>query len=395
MKIVHIITRLILGGAQENTLITCREFAKRGHEVTLITGPPIGPEGQLLEAAKKLPIEIIIVDSMRREINPLHDMTAYFQIKKHLKRIQPDIVHTHSAKAGILGRLAGRSIKKKPDALPLIVHTIHGLSFHPYNASWKNRLYVACEKSTVQSTDAFISVADAMTDKAVAAGLGSPEMYTTAYSAIDEEPYLTSFSIQQLKDFRRRFGINEQSIVLTTVARLAELKGHEYIVESARRLAPEFENCTWLFIGDGNFTKDIRHDIQLAGLGYRFKFTGLLPPEQIPLALHASDILVHCSLREGLARVLPQAMLAEKPVVSFDIDGAKEVVNAETGYLIEPENVDELTDACRELIDSASLRQKLGQNARKSVLKKFAPETMADTIQGVYDKYLAAMNTNS
>jgi glycosyltransferase involved in cell wall biosynthesis len=130
----------------------------------------------------------------------------------------------------------------------------------------------------------------------------------------------------------------------------------------------------------------IRADIHLANLGYKFRFTGLLGPEKIPLAIHASDILVHCSLREGLARVLPQAMLCAKPVVSFDIDGAKEVVSRKTGFLVEPENVEQLTETCEKLAVSPELRKKLGEAGRKYVKKKFAPKTMVDTIESVYQK---------
>jgi glycosyltransferase involved in cell wall biosynthesis len=142
----------------------------------------------------------------------------------------------------------------------------------------------------------------------------------------------------------------------------------------------------WLFVGDGNLTGKIKSDIHLANLGYKFRFTGLLGPEQIPLAIHASDILVHCSLREGLARVLPQAMLCGKSVVSFNIDGAKEVVSRRTGFLIEPENIEQLTQACEELVKNPELRDKLGQAGRESVKEKFAPETMVDTIEQVYQK---------
>jgi glycosyltransferase involved in cell wall biosynthesis len=390
MKIVHIITRLILGGAQENTLITCKLLAERGHDVTLITGPAIGPEGQLFQQALGQKYRVVVVDKMRRAIHPPYDTISYMQIKRHLKRIQPDIVHTHSAKAGILGRYAAHSLKGKLPGkgqnFPHVVHTIHGLAFHPYQSNWLNKFYIAIEKAAAKQTDAFICVADAMTEKAVAAGLGKTENFTTAYSAIEEEDFLNAPEPQEISNFRRKYGISQQAIVFITIARLFELKGHEYIIESARRLAPRFENCVWLFVGDGNLTDKIRADIHLANLGYKFRFTGLLGPEQIPLAIHASDILVHCSLREGLARVLPQAMLCAKPVVSFNIDGAKEVVSRQTGFLVEPENVEQLTQACEELAASEKLRQKLGKAGRKFIKEKFAPETMVNTIESVYQK---------
>ncbi|MHC5059944.1 MAG: glycosyltransferase family 4 protein [Planctomycetota bacterium] len=390
MKIVHIITRLILGGAQENTLITCKLLAERGHDVTLITGPALGPEGQLFQQALNQKYKVVVIDKMRRAINPLYDAISYRQIKKRLKRIQPDIVHTHSAKAGILGRYAAHSLKgklpgKSPKA-PYVVHTIHGLAFHDYQAKWLNKFYIAVEKAAAKRTDAFISVADTMNEKAIAAGLGKPEDFTTAYSALEEDDFLNAPAPEQISSFRRKHGISQQAIVFVTIARLFELKGHEYIIESARRLAPRNENCVWLFVGDGNLADKIRAAIHLANLGYKFRFTGLISPDEIPLSIHASDILVHCSLREGLARVLPQAMLCAKPVVSFNIDGAPEVVNRQTGFLVEPENVEQLTQACEELAASAELRQKLGEAGRDFVKKKFAPETMVDTIEQVYQK---------
>jgi glycosyltransferase involved in cell wall biosynthesis len=384
MKIVHIITRLILGGAQENTLITCRELSRRGHDVTLITGPALGPEGELFEQAKKEDYNIIVINKMRRAINPLYDTICYYQLKRILKKIQPDVVHTHSAKAGILGRFAGYSLKSDAKDKPQVVHTIHGLAFHPYLNKLLNKFYIAVEKKAEKKTDAFLCVADAMTEKAVAAGIGRPEDFTTAYSAIDEKDFLVKPSEEQIADFRRKYGISQQATVLVTIARLAELKGHEFIIESAKRLAMDHGDCIWLFVGDGNLTSQIKNKVQLASLGYKIKFTGLLPPEQIPLAIHSSDILVHCSLREGLARVLPQAMLCGKPVVSFDIDGAREVVNKDTGFLTEPEDIEEFTNACKQLIVDPELGNKLGRNGQNSVIKKFAPETMVDTIEEVY-----------
>jgi glycosyltransferase involved in cell wall biosynthesis len=392
MRIVHIITRLILGGAQENTLITCKLLARRGHKVTLITGPALGPEGALFSQTVNAGYDVIVLDAMRRAILPGKDILTYFQLKKLLRKLQPDIIHTHSAKAGILGRWAGHALKGQLEPgtqKPYVVHTIHGLAFHPYLNPLLDQLYIAIEKSAGKCTDAFLTVADAMTEKARAAGIGLDKPWTTAYSAIDEEAYLNNKPSQaEILAFRKKYDIPQKAVVLVTVARLAELKGHEYIIESAKRLAAQFENCVWLFVGDGAFTEQIKRQTQTIGLANRFKFTGLLPPEQIPLAIYSSDILVHCSLREGLARVLPQAMLCAKPVVSFDIDGAKEVVNGKTGFLLEPKDVEGLTIACTKLIENPQLCQTLGRAGLESVIQKFAPDTMVNTIEEVYRKLI-------
>jgi len=390
LKIVHIITRLILGGAQENTLITCKLLADRGHDVTLITGPALGPEGELFEQTRKQKYNVIVIPKMIRAICPLYDTISYFQIKEHLKRIKPDIVHTHSAKAGILGRFAAHSLRLKTQdprlKRPAIVHTIHGLAFHPYQNELINKFYIAVEKSAAKRTDFFISVADAMTVQATAAGIGRPDQFITAYSAIKEDDFLQPVPDQRKKDFRRNYGVPEDAVVLVTIARLFMLKGHKYIIESAKQLSKRFDNAVWLFVGDGHLAAHFKKQARRSGLSEKIKFTGLLPPSQIPLAIASSDILVHCSLREGLARTLPQAMLCGKPAVSFDIDGAREVVNENTGRLIEPKNVEQLIRACAELLEDTGLREKLGKAGRESVKEKFAPDTMVDTIEAVYKK---------
>jgi glycosyltransferase involved in cell wall biosynthesis len=387
LKIVHIITRLILGGAQENTIITCKVLAQRGHDVTLITGPALGPEGELFNQAQGQGYKVVVIDRLRRPINPFNDVISYFQVKKLLRQLQPDIIHTHSAKAGILGRFAGHKLKTQNPKLK-IVHTLHGLAFHPYQSEALNKFYIAVEKSAAKRTDFFISVADAMTAQATAVGISSPEQYVTAYSAIDEHDFLEPISQEKKRDFRQKYGIGENAVVLVTVARLFMLKGHEYIIESAKELSKRFENCIWLFVGDGNLSEHYKRQARELVLTDRIKFTGLLPPSQIPLAIQSSDILVHCSLREGLARTLPQAMLCGRPAISFDVDGAREVVNENTGRLIEPKNVEQLIEACAELMENADLRRKLGEQGRESVKEKFAPDTMVDTIEDVYRKLL-------
>jgi glycosyltransferase involved in cell wall biosynthesis len=383
MKLVHIITRLILGGAQENTLITCKLLAERGHDVTLITGPALGPEGELFKQTRNQKYKKIVINSLRRQINPFYDVPAYYAIKNHLKGIQPDIVHTHSAKAGILGRFAAHSLRNMK-----IVHTIHGLAFHPYQNELINKFYVAVEKSAAKRTDAFISVADAMTNQALAAGIGRPEQFTTAYSAIEEDDFLQPISEKLKRIFRLKYGITEDAVVLVTIARLFMLKGHDYIIESAKALSKQYQNAVWLFVGDGNLSEYYKNQVRSLNLSDRIKFTGLLPPHQIPLAIQSSDILVHCSLREGLARTLPQTMLCGKPAISFDVDGAREIVNENTGRLIEPKNVEQLIKACAELIENKKLRDTLGEQGRKSVKEKFAPNTMVGIVETVYRKLI-------
>jgi len=384
LRIVQIITRLILGGAQEHTLLTCKLLARRGHNVTLITGPAIGPEGGLFAQTKGQGYKVITVNELIRPIRPVYDLISFCKIKGLLKQLQPDIVHTNSTKAGIIGRFAADMIKPRPK----IVHTIHGLAFHPYQNQFLNKFYIAVEKAAAKRTDFFISVADAMTAQAAAAGIGKPEKFITAYSAIEEEAFLRPVSENEKSEFRRKYGIADDAVVLVTIARLFMLKGHDYIIESAKQISKKFSRAVWLFVGDGDLSDTYKRQVKQLGLTERIKFTGLLPPQQIPLAIRASDILVHCSLREGLARALPQAMLCAKPVISFDVDGAREVVSSDTGFLIEPKNIEQLIKASSELIENKTLREKLGRAGQGFAKEKFAPQTMIDTVEMVYKKLM-------
>ncbi|AQQ10351.1 2-deoxystreptamine N-acetyl-D-glucosaminyltransferase [Sedimentisphaera cyanobacteriorum] len=390
MNIVHVITRLIVGGAQENTIITCREQVKRGHNVTLITGPSPGPEGDLMEQAEKEEFDLILQPDILRPILPLTDMRAYTGLKELLKSLKPDIVHTHSAKAGILGRLAGWNIKDE-SSRPAVVHTIHGLAFHEYQNPLLSRMYIEIEKFAAKKCDAIISVADTMTRKCLANGIGSPELFSTAYSAVDVEDFQNPPSREQSEEFCEKYSLGKSSTVAACIARITELKGHNYIIEAAERLVSEYPDLIWLLVGNGSLTEKIKADIERAGLSDNFRFTGLLQPSEIPLAIHCSDFLVHCSLREGLARVLPQAMLCGKPVVSFDIDGAAEVVNENTGRLIAPMDIEGLTRACSELAESPQLREQLGAAGRELAVKLFSPGKMLESIENAYRRAGAAI----
>ncbi|OYV89060.1 MAG: glycosyl transferase family 1, partial [Planctomycetia bacterium 21-64-5] len=174
MRIAHIITRLILGGAQENTLLTCEGLLRDyGDDVLLVTGPPLGPEGSLLERARANGVPLAIVPSLRRSIHPWRDYVSYRELKRILREFQPDVVHTHSAKGGILGRAAAWKL-----GVPAIVHGVHGAPFYPFQNPLVREFYRACERWAARRCHAFISVADAMTDLMVHAGVAPREKFT-------------------------------------------------------------------------------------------------------------------------------------------------------------------------------------------------------------------------
>lgn len=384
VRVAHIITRLILGGAQENTLLTCEGLLRDyGDEVLLITGPPLGPEGSLLERAKANRVPLAVVQSLRRSIHPWRDLVSYRELKRLLRDFKPDIVHTHSAKGGILGRAAAWNV-----GVPAIVHGVHGAPFYPYQNPLVRDFYRRCERWAGRRCHAFISVADAMTDLMVNAGIAPREKFTTIYSGMETGPFLESGRHRQR--VRQELSYGDDDIVVGTIARLFKLKGHDDVIAAAQKVVGRNPKLHFLFVGDGLLRQSLACSIREAGLESHFQFTGLMPPERIPELVGAMDIVVHTSLREGLARVLPQALIAGKPVVSYDIDGAREVViPGQTGYLLRPRDVDGLVKGIDELAADAVLRDRLGAEGRRRFADVFRHETMTRRTRELYERLLA------
>lgn len=384
MRIVHIITRMIVGGAQENTRFNCLDLVRDyGDDVTLITGPSLGAEGSLLDKYQDPDLKTILVPELIRSIRPWTDFRAAGIIQKHLTQLRPDVVHTHSAKAGILGRSVAWKLK-----IPCVVHTVHGAPFHPYQAWPVRKFYQICERWAARRCHRLISVADAMTDLLVEAKIAERSKFVTIYSGMDIEPFLNAD--QNRLQLRKDLGIRPEDIVVGKIARLFHLKGHQYLLACAQRVVQADPRIRFLLVGDGILRESLEKEIASMGLQNHFIFTGLVPPHEIPDLIGAMDMLMHVSLREGLARALPQAMLAGKPVISYDIDGAKEVViEDQTGILLPPKSIQPLGDAILKLANDADLRTRLGLQGRLLCQERFGHQSMTKQIRRLYEQILS------
>lgn len=384
MRVAHIITRLILGGAQENTLLTCEDLLRDyGDDVLLISGPPLGPEGSLLERARRNGVPVELVPDLRREIHPWRDVRSYLALRRILRRFRPEVVHTHSGKAGLLGRQAAWSL-----GVPVVVHGVHGAPFHPYQSRAARAFFRACECYAARRCHAFISVSDAMTDLMVDAGVAPRERFTTIYSGMEVEPFLQA--ARHRERVRGELGYAPEHVVIGKVARLFHLKGHADVICAAERVVAACPEARFLFVGDGILRDVLQRQMARLGLSGHFKFTGLVPPGRIPELLSATDLVVHASLREGLARVLPQALLAGRPVVSYDVDGAREVVlSGETGLLVAPQDVRGLAEAMIRLVQDPALRARLGGAGPPRLAEVFRHQYMTARIRELYQRLLA------
>ena len=384
MRVAHVITRMIIGGAQENTLLNCLDLMRLYHdEVLLITGPSEGPEGELLSEGRAGELPVRILPSLRRPIHP-RDLAARRHLRSTLRDFRPDVVHTHSAKGGMLGRAAAWSL-----GVPAVVHSVHGAPFHDYQTSLAREFFRRCERWAARRCHRMICVADAMADLMVDAGVAPRGKFTTIYSGMDVDPFLNASRDRDAT--RARFGLREEHIVIGKIARMFHLKGHNDLVAAAATVADRFPNVRFLLVGDGILRKEIQDRIEALRLVENFVFTGLVPPSDVPKMIGAMDALVHTSYREGLARALPQALIAGRPVVSYNIDGAREVViNDETGFLVPPKDIETLAEALSMLAGDNELRARLGREGQCRFTEQFRHETMTRQIRRLYAEVLEA-----
>lgn len=382
MKVTHIITRLILGGAQENTLHNVEDQHSIFHDdVSLLTGPAEGPEGSLIPRAQQGGFRLEIIPEMKRSIRPLNEWQACRKLVSLLNEIKPDLVHTHSSKAGILGRYAARKLK-----IP-VVHSIHGAAFHFGQPKLAYKTYVAAEKAVSGWTEKYICVADAMRDAYLEEGISSMDKYVTIQSGFEVEPFLNPPRARA--EVRNEFGFEDKHVVVGKIARLFHLKGHEFLITAAKDVVSKNPNVRFLFVGDGLLRQEFETRIAESGLSEYFRFSGLVPTTEIPNLIHAMDIVAHTSQWEGLARVLPQGLISAKPVISYDVGGAREVIlPGKTGYLLPRDSVSELSQAICELAEDEQLRNRLGETGRAMFTDIFRHETMTARIREVYQAVL-------
>ena len=383
IRVLHIITRMIVGGAQENTLLSVVGLdAMPEYDVTLISGIDKGREGELLSQARET-AHLIVLPEMGRSINPFIDLIAFWKLYRLIKKGRYHIVHTHSSKAGVLGRLAAWLA-----GTPLVVHTLHSLVFHEYQPWIINKSWRLAKKICAPVTDYFISVSSIISEKAIAAGIAKPEKFRTIYSGMELDWFLNArFDAEKVK---REFGIPSDAPVVGKIARLFPLKGHDQLMDAAPEIVKRVPNVRFFLIGDGMLLEHLEKRAREYGILENFVFAGLIERTRIPEMISAMDVVVHTSLREGLARVLPQSLAMGKPCVSFDIDGAPEVViNDYTGYLVKAFASEGLADRIAQLLKDDDLRKEMGENGRRHVDPNFRTEKMVADISEVYQMLLA------
>ncbi|MCX5660941.1 MAG: glycosyltransferase family 4 protein [Planctomycetota bacterium] len=383
MDILHVITRLILGGAQQNTIMSCAAQVKAGHRVGLVYGPIYGPEGSLLEEARKSGAELIEVRTMLRPILPPTDVVCYAQLRRLIRQWRPEVVHTHSTKAGIVGRAAAWD-----ERVPAVIHTIHGLPFHERQLALVHGLYVRSERWAAKRCHRLLGVTQAMCDAFRENRIGEPAQFDVVPSGMDISSFETSGVTRE--EIRRELGIPLDVPVVGIVARLDKLKGQDDMLDIFPELARRLPGVRLLIVGGGWHKKALEDRVKAEGLGPNVVMTGLVPPERVAAMFRAIDVKVLPSYQEGQPRTMVQALLSGCAIVGYEAGGIPEIcIDGKTGRLAPVGDRKALADAVVWMFEHPAERERMSEAGRVYARERFDVRAMIRRLEEIYTEALA------
>jgi glycosyltransferase involved in cell wall biosynthesis/GT2 family glycosyltransferase len=378
VRVLHVITRLIVGGAQENTIASVARVDPSRFESSLWIGPQTGAEGSLLGEARARGIVVRVFPRLVREVHPWHDAIVTVQLARHIRRGRFDVVHTHSSKAGIVARVAARLART-----PHIVHTVHGWGFHERMHPAVRLLYVLLERVMEPWTRPLVSVSNRTTRIGLENGIGTAGSYRLIRSGIP----LGAFHPDPAagRRVRRSLGIAGDDFLVGSVGRLSAQKNPMDFVRVAEGLLRRCASARFLYVGDGPLRGEVERALEAAGIADRVLMPGIR--DDVPDLLRAMDVLVMTSLWEGLPRVVPQALATGIPVVSYDISGIDECVSeGANGHLVPAGAVDAMVDRLADLARDAPLRGAMAKRAVLGFDPSFSEDSMIGGLEELYEE---------
>jgi len=374
VKVLHLITELVWGGAQDNTLLTVERLDRERFEVHVAAAP----RGDWEDRARSVADRLHIIPSMRRGIYALQNARAFLEIVALLRREKYQVVHTHSTNAGILGRAAARAV-----GVPVIVHTVHGFGFNDVTfPQWVRTLLTWLERLAARCCDRLIMVSELNKLEALEKRVAPADKLVTVYSGIDMAPFEGEVDVE-LK--RSHLSLSDGSPVVGMVGRLSECNGPDSLVRAALKVLQERSNVQFLVVGDGPMRTQIEG---LAQDAHQVKFLGYRA--DVPCILPVFDVFVSPARWGGLGRALTEAMIAARPVVATSVNGVPEIVrHGETGLLVPPDDPEAIAHAISYLLDNPDVAKRLGENARELVVPEFSADLMVQRIAALYEDLLA------
>ena len=376
LRVLNVITRMIVGGAQETALLSCALIDRERLPSEILTGIETGPEGELHTEARDRQVVIHLEPSLVRSFDLAQDLTALLRLARFLKRGRYDIVHTHSSKAGVLGRIAARLA-----GVPVVVHTVHGWAFVPELPRTLFWLYLVLERLCARLSDRIIVVAEATREEGLALRIGRPAQYQLIRSGIEVEAY-RDVALERVTA-RARLGLPSDAFVVGSVGRLSPQKATPDLVAALERVARAQGNAHLVLVGDGPLRGEVESAVRRLGLTERVHLLGLR--RDVPELLRAFDVFALASRWEGLPRVFSQAMAAGLPIVATRVNGASDAITpGENGWLVDVGDTAGMADRLLALAQDPATRQRMGERGRQRA-DEFSARHMVDQLEELYE----------
>jgi len=397
VKILRIITRLNIGGpAQQAVLLTDHVNPTRFQSV-LVSGRPTPTEGDLGHLARARGIRWIVVPALRRAIHPWYDLIAFLTLLRVMWREQPTIIHTHMAKAGTLGRLAGICYRlTHPHRRLLVIHTFHGHIFHSYFGQWASRVFMAIERWLARRTDCLIAVSDAIKTELLHYRIGRAEQIRVMPVGLALDAFLAVDPPSS----------NGSPCCIGIVGRLVPVKNHQLFLEAVSRLRTLALPASWrcVIIGDGELRQSLEREVDRRGLRDLVAFQGWCL--DVPAMYRAITCVCLTSLNEGTPLSLIEAMAAARPVVATDVGGVRDLLGEpwpeqpqprfqqrERGLLVRSGDAEGLAEALAWLAHRPDLQRQLGEAGRQFIRRHFTAGRLVRDIETLYETLCACSTT--
>lgn len=377
-KVLHIITRLDKGGSAENTFLTVKGLDKEKYDVTLMSGPVEDASQERRAQVEEYGIRYIHLPVLVRNIHMVYDLIALFKIYRFLAKEKFDVVHTHTSKAGLLGRFAA-----KLAGTPLVVHTPHGHIFYGYFGRLKTKMFIRLEKLASRMTNKIVALTDGERSDYITHKIAREGKCIVIHSGIELDRY-RELTLEEKNKLKKEIGIPEDALVVGTAGRLAPVKGPEFMIKASQYISLESPETYLVFAGDGPLKEDLQTLAKKTGTDKNIVFLGWR--DDVPRILSVFDIFLLPSLNEGMGRVLAEAMALGKPIVASNVGGVPDlVIHGKNGYLVPPQNPEELAKYTQLLLEDKDKREKMGR-AGKEMASGFTHDAMVQKITNLYEE---------
>jgi glycosyltransferase involved in cell wall biosynthesis len=380
-KIVRIIARLNIGGPAIHVVLLSAGLDPERYETVLVKGLESETEGNMLVFARERGVEPVVIDRLGRDLNLLSDLATLWQLYRLLRRERPDIVHTHTAKAGTLGRVAARLA-----GVPIVVHTFHGHVLSGYFGPLKTWFFTTVERLLARWSDAIVSVSETCRRDLLALGIGDEGKMLTIPLGLELDRFPER--VPQLRGrLRERLSIPPGVPIVSNVARMVPIKRHDVLLRAVPIVWREMPEVRFLLVGDGEIRPKIERLARELGLDDRLVWTGFIDEQELIYA--DTDLLALTSDNEGLPVAVIEAMASGRPVVATRVGGVPELVEeGVTGYMVPPGNPELLAKTLLTALKDMDRLREMGREGQKRVLEQYSSRRLIRDIDLLYQSFL-------